>query len=140
MIRRPPRSTLFPYTTLFRSRSRPPRRLAGADPGVPRQRDPRPSTAPGPAAHRGHARAPAGDPAPRRLVAVGPVGLRTRDARRQGVRVRRRRPVRLTRRHRLPAPPAARLRLPPPPARRRAGTAAAGVCAAAPLQRSALVP
>src|SRR5256885_6620010 len=24
MIRRPPRSTLFPYTTLFRSRSRPP--------------------------------------------------------------------------------------------------------------------
>src|SRR3954449_13636594 len=27
MIRRPPRSTLFPYTTLFRSRSWPPRRL-----------------------------------------------------------------------------------------------------------------
>src|SRR5256884_5712946 len=26
MIRRPPRSTLFPYTTLFRSRRRPPRR------------------------------------------------------------------------------------------------------------------
>src|SRR3712207_7439439 len=26
MIRRPPRSTLFPYTTLFRSRHRPPRR------------------------------------------------------------------------------------------------------------------
>src|SRR5476651_2859176 len=25
MIRRPPRSTLFPYTTLFRSRRRPPR-------------------------------------------------------------------------------------------------------------------
>src|SRR3712207_7669585 len=25
MIRRPPRSTLFPYTTLFRSRARPPR-------------------------------------------------------------------------------------------------------------------
>src|SRR2546422_1734733 len=25
MIRRPPRSTLFPYTTLFRSRSAPPR-------------------------------------------------------------------------------------------------------------------
>src|SRR2546422_9862417 len=25
MIRRPPRSTLFPYTTLFRSRERPPR-------------------------------------------------------------------------------------------------------------------
>src|SRR5688572_32747921 len=31
MIRRPPRSTLFPYTTLFRSRSAP----------VPRQRAPR---------------------------------------------------------------------------------------------------
>src|SRR2546423_1958175 len=26
MIRRPPRSTLFPYTTLFRSRAPPPRR------------------------------------------------------------------------------------------------------------------
>src|SRR2546430_8523031 len=25
MIRRPPRSTLFPYTTLFRSRAKPPR-------------------------------------------------------------------------------------------------------------------
>src|SRR3712207_7813694 len=33
MIRRPPRSTLFPYTTLFRSRvGAPP--LAAADPGV----------------------------------------------------------------------------------------------------------
>src|SRR2546422_5686529 len=28
MIRRPPRSTLFPYTTLFRSRTRPRRRRA----------------------------------------------------------------------------------------------------------------
>src|SRR2546430_13374218 len=27
MIRRPPRSTLFPYTTLFRSRARPARRV-----------------------------------------------------------------------------------------------------------------
>src|SRR2546425_7391210 len=27
MIRRPPRSTLFPYTTLFRSRERPPQRI-----------------------------------------------------------------------------------------------------------------
>src|SRR2546430_8596684 len=39
MIRRPPRSTLFPYTTLFRSRLRPPRGVArrrGArGPGVP---------------------------------------------------------------------------------------------------------
>src|SRR5882762_5970658 len=37
MIRRPPRSTLFPYTTLFRSRDRPKRRRepdpgAGSDP------------------------------------------------------------------------------------------------------------
>src|SRR2546425_9190143 len=48
MIRRPPRSTLFPYTTLFRSRppvephrgSRPPerRRPLGAQPATPEQR------------------------------------------------------------------------------------------------------
>src|SRR5436305_8991768 len=37
MLRRPPRSTLFPYTTLFRSREgRPPRRRA------PRREGPRP--------------------------------------------------------------------------------------------------
>src|SRR6266496_5507158 len=30
MIRRPPRSTLFPYTTLFRSRPRPARRATGS--------------------------------------------------------------------------------------------------------------
>src|SRR5216684_7178786 len=30
MIRRPPRSTLFPYTTLFRSRGSPPASLAGS--------------------------------------------------------------------------------------------------------------
>src|SRR3712207_8321341 len=30
MIRRPPRSTLFPYTTLFRSRARDPRGRRGA--------------------------------------------------------------------------------------------------------------
>src|SRR3712207_6930173 len=29
MIRRPPRSTLFPYTTLFRSRERQPHRMPG---------------------------------------------------------------------------------------------------------------
>src|SRR5206468_10452261 len=29
MIRRPPRSTLFPYTTLFRSRAQPARRVDG---------------------------------------------------------------------------------------------------------------
>src|SRR5260370_8702721 len=39
MIRRPPRSTLFPYTTLFRSRRAPRVRRAGAAP-------------PGPGAHR----------------------------------------------------------------------------------------
>src|SRR2546430_7812068 len=34
MIRRPPRSTLFPYTTLFRSQSRDPvLRLSGGDDG-----------------------------------------------------------------------------------------------------------
>src|SRR5258705_4146028 len=31
MIRRPPRSTLFPYTTLFRSSVGPPKRRAGDD-------------------------------------------------------------------------------------------------------------
>src|SRR5256885_16451868 len=31
MIRRPPRSTLFPYTTLFRSRRRPEHRQEGSD-------------------------------------------------------------------------------------------------------------
>src|SRR5256885_9721914 len=34
MIRRPPRSTLFPYTTLFRSASAPQRRGGGAVDGV----------------------------------------------------------------------------------------------------------
>src|SRR3712207_7255418 len=33
MIRRPPRSTLFPYTTLFRSPVRAPRTRARQDPG-----------------------------------------------------------------------------------------------------------
>src|SRR5256885_10158011 len=38
MIRRPPRSTLFPYTTLFRSRAEHQRALAGAgDAGEHRQ-------------------------------------------------------------------------------------------------------
>src|SRR2546422_7694766 len=40
MIRRPPRSTLFPYTTLFRSRQRPdPRRLRQGLRQRPRHRD-----------------------------------------------------------------------------------------------------
>src|SRR3712207_7361407 len=34
MIRRPPRSTLFPYTTLFLSRRRPPGRAPAVDRGV----------------------------------------------------------------------------------------------------------
>src|SRR2546429_7374238 len=34
MIRRPPRSTLFPYTTLFRSRPAPRGAGGGAEPGV----------------------------------------------------------------------------------------------------------
>src|SRR3712207_8330210 len=44
MIRRPPRSTLFPYTTLFRSHGRPlaegpePRQRPGERDGPPRQR------------------------------------------------------------------------------------------------------
>src|SRR5260370_8890301 len=38
MIRRPPRSTLFPYTTLFRSQ----RRSAGRGGGSPLRRDPVP--------------------------------------------------------------------------------------------------
>src|SRR3989442_3596998 len=41
MIRRPPRSTLFPYTTLFRSERRPRAERAGLrpeDPRVPHQR------------------------------------------------------------------------------------------------------
>src|SRR3712207_8768931 len=62
MIRRPPRSTLFPYTTLFRSpatpsRARPPRRTPSA------RRPPPPSSRARPAprrcAHRGRDRAPA---------------------------------------------------------------------------------
>src|SRR5690348_17810033 len=35
MIRRPPRSTLFPYTTLFRSRSQPGRRGSARRPHLP---------------------------------------------------------------------------------------------------------
>src|SRR5258707_5822856 len=34
MIRRPPRSTLFPYTTLFRSRGRPPSCPAAGTPRI----------------------------------------------------------------------------------------------------------
>src|SRR2546426_9430914 len=55
MIRRPPRSTLFPYTTLFRSRDRP------AHP--PRQDPPRPDRSRG---------------AERALAAAGAAGARQR--------------------------------------------------------------
>src|SRR4051794_41480739 len=37
MIRRPPRSTLFPYTTLFRSASKDSRRTGVSDQGCPRR-------------------------------------------------------------------------------------------------------
>src|SRR2546425_7466260 len=39
MIRRPPRSTLFPYTTLFRSVLLHDTIGAGVEPGLPQQRD-----------------------------------------------------------------------------------------------------
>src|SRR5438309_8299215 len=38
MIRRPPRSTLFPYTTLFRSRRRATTRTGGTTPATRRRR------------------------------------------------------------------------------------------------------
>src|SRR3712207_9400405 len=44
MIRRPPRSTLFPYTTLFRSRQPAPH---GRRPGTRRSRSPQPDGAAG---------------------------------------------------------------------------------------------
>src|SRR3989441_13126102 len=55
MIRRPPRSTLFPYTTLFRSRDRADRFPAHDDGPVVRhvEREPGPDRAPGDAADEG---------------------------------------------------------------------------------------
>src|SRR2546425_9427348 len=50
MIRRPPRSTLFPYTTLFRSQGQEVQESPGLDPG---HRDPRAVALEGRAA-RGH--------------------------------------------------------------------------------------
>src|SRR3712207_6936843 len=62
MIRRPPRSTLFPYTTLFRSRCAPP-------PTSPRCRPPAPRRRPQRAGSRcGRARPP---PSPARLPPPG---------------------------------------------------------------------
>src|SRR2546426_5392213 len=57
MIRRPPRSTLFPYTTLFRSRRR-------HVPGPPRVRPRR--ARPGHGPQGGRARGGGGDPEPER--------------------------------------------------------------------------
>src|SRR3712207_8759720 len=48
MIRRPPRSTLFPYTTLFRSRDHQTVERAGADAGVLRQMPSAPEAGAGP--------------------------------------------------------------------------------------------
>src|SRR2546430_4380484 len=45
MIRRPPRSTLFPYTTLFRSGAGLPPHPAGESPRLSSQEPPRPSDA-----------------------------------------------------------------------------------------------
>src|SRR3712207_7539122 len=62
MIRRPPRSTLFPYTTLFRSCS--------SGPSTPATAGARPASAPPPAPDRRRA---AGAPPPgRRPRTVGP--------------------------------------------------------------------
>src|SRR2546422_7288117 len=65
MIRRPPRSTLFPYTTLFRSPSQP-LPVRAADHGEPR----------GPGAHPGRLRVRQGTPRgrpPRRRVRQAPL-------------------------------------------------------------------
>src|SRR5262245_63752895 len=51
MLRRPPRSTLFPYTTLFRSRRPPRRRAPGTGPWC-RPPPGRPPPAPGPGGRR----------------------------------------------------------------------------------------
>src|SRR5438309_4485209 len=57
MIRRPPRSTLFPYTTLFRSSEVPPSSWRSADVSRRRRRAAARSVAPGPTARPGAARA-----------------------------------------------------------------------------------
>src|SRR2546422_1110466 len=77
MIRRPPRSTLFPYTTLFRSRDPPaaPRRTAHGAAAPHRQRDARGAHPDG--GDRGRERA--GGPARRSAVDAGVrVGQRRR--------------------------------------------------------------
>src|SRR5256885_15703634 len=66
MIRRPPRSTLFPYTTLFRSEAAAERGERNAPAGEPCQRLLHPAGSTGPALGRTE---PLGDP-PRDLVAL----------------------------------------------------------------------
>src|SRR5882762_3079988 len=101
MIRRPPRSTLFPYTTLFRSRGRrkPPHRAPAARPtvrdaagGARRRRARARSTAHARSESAGGARLPGGRARGRhahhRFLAVrdgrrGPAGPRDRRAHRQ---------------------------------------------------------
>src|SRR2546426_499624 len=96
MIRRPPRSTLFPYTTLFRSRD------AGRARRAPRG-DPARRAAP-PIGRRGRVRrSPRG-----RRGRPRPFGRRRRPLLREGVRhgdVRRARPLRRRSRHGRPLPP-----------------------------------
>src|SRR2546422_813762 len=84
MIRRPPRSTLFPYTTLFRSRD--PTRRATGRPGLPPPRARRRRPSPGslapptrreivpPARRAGHGRIPAAGGGDRRATRSEPRG------------------------------------------------------------------
>src|SRR3712207_6869204 len=72
MIRRPPRSTLFPYTTLFRSRRRPRPRRGARRADRARDRRARPAAV-----------APVGEPV-RHLRPPGVTNLLGRRARRQG--------------------------------------------------------
>src|SRR6266480_5446480 len=127
MIRRPPRSTLFPYTTLFRAqRAEPPaRRAAGRRPG--RHRPPAP----------GSTAAPGGTPpADRTLARADPVSPLARrpdrgaDRRRPGrgdpAEPRGYRPRVPARRRGTPSGPWTLPRAAPVPARRAAAAARAG--------------
>src|SRR5689334_24664762 len=72
MIRRPPRSTLFPYTTLFRSRDRPVVPAVAVDGRLLRPAARPPPARPGLRAGRGAAHAlAAGRPVDARLRALG---------------------------------------------------------------------
>src|SRR6266481_7596802 len=80
MIRRPPRSTLFPYTTLFRSprgaaRAAPARRQAGGLPRRPDARGRARGAARGGRPRRGHRPLPAGGERAMKDVAVLGVGM-----------------------------------------------------------------